>query len=305
MNIEQAKAIPMSEFLKKLNVLPYRDYPDSALYKAPHRTEKTASFRVSKVKNVWYDHGTGKGGTLFDFVIEYLKSQKEDYTPSDALRFINKIWDGQALQSFNAKIAEQEKEEYKLSLKSISELTYPVLIKYLKERGITEQLAKLNFKQAELLNSNTGKTFSAIAFKNESEGYELRNRLFKGCVNAKDISFIRGTKEQQSTINVFEGMLDYVSVLALLKVNKLPDDVIVLNSLSCLSKAFPFLTSDTYNYVYSWLDNDVAGESHRQILDDFIKAQDGIKHVSLHPKYAAHKDVNAWLMSQMNLSLAQ
>jgi hypothetical protein len=36
-------------------------------YLSPLREEKTPSFKVDRRINVWYDHGTGKGGDLIDF----------------------------------------------------------------------------------------------------------------------------------------------------------------------------------------------------------------------------------------------
>ena len=40
-------------------------------YLSPFRDEKDASFKVNRNKNVWYDHGLGKGGRLVDFVMEF------------------------------------------------------------------------------------------------------------------------------------------------------------------------------------------------------------------------------------------
>lgn len=298
MNIEQANTIPMSEFLKKLNILPYRDYQCSALYKAPHRIEKTASFRVSKTKNVWFDHGTGKGGNFFSFVIEYLKSHKEDCTPSDALRFINNIWDNAPVPPLNELNKINESEENKLKLLSVSPLNHTALIRYIEDRGISRELAELYFKQALVRNENTGKTFNSIALQNEAGGYELKNKLFKGSVGSKDITLVRGTDQNQSIVHVFEGMFDFVSALIMLRLTRFKQDAIILNSLSCLKKSYPYIANYSYKQVYSWFDNDTAGVEHRTILNDFVKSQQGISHVSLHKKYNDHKDVNAWLVSQ-------
>lgn len=299
MNIELAKVIPMCEFLTKLDVLPYRDFQSSALYKSPLRQEKTASFRVNKLKNVWYDHGTGVGGSFFQFIILYLKSQRQDHTASDALRFINNIWGTEPVRKLNSQLQPAENEQYKLKLKSLTEIKHPGLIKYLEEeRCIPIRLAKLYFKEADVFNINTRKSFKAISMKNDNDGYELKNKLFKGCINGKDITFIKGLKEEPNTINIFEGMMDYASVLVLLKTDRLPDDTIILNSLSCLSKIIPMISNTKYKFVYSWFDNDAAGEQHREILRQFVNSQDGLHHVSMHVKYQNHKDVNEWLVHQ-------
>jgi DNA primase len=40
-------------------------------YLSPLRDEREASFKVNREKNIWYDHGLGKGGQLVDFACEY------------------------------------------------------------------------------------------------------------------------------------------------------------------------------------------------------------------------------------------
>jgi DNA primase len=40
-------------------------------YLSPLRDEKTASFKVNRRLNKWYDHGLGKGGNIIDFAILY------------------------------------------------------------------------------------------------------------------------------------------------------------------------------------------------------------------------------------------
>jgi DNA primase len=37
---------------------------------SPLRDEKHPLFKVDRAKNVWYDHGIGKGGSLVDFLME-------------------------------------------------------------------------------------------------------------------------------------------------------------------------------------------------------------------------------------------
>ena len=58
-------------------------------------------------------------------------------------------------------------------------LASPVLLSYLKERGINTVLAKRECSEAHF--TNNGKRYFAIAFPNVSGGYEIRNRYFKGC----------------------------------------------------------------------------------------------------------------------------
>lgn len=81
-----------------------------------------------------------------------------------------------------------------------------------------------------------GKPYFALAFKNDSGGYELRNPRFKGSTS-KDITHIRQKGEPRDTCFVFEGFMDFLSFRRLAAVelvklknriveiiNQLPDD---------------------------------------------------------------------------------
>ena len=57
----------MVEYLEKLGHKPTKIRNHDYWYLSPLRDEKTASFKVNRSKNVWYDHAIGKGGTLVDF----------------------------------------------------------------------------------------------------------------------------------------------------------------------------------------------------------------------------------------------
>lgn len=52
MNIEQAKAIPISVILDKMNLTPQRTSGDKTLFFSPFRNERTASFWVDTQKSV-------------------------------------------------------------------------------------------------------------------------------------------------------------------------------------------------------------------------------------------------------------
>jgi len=58
-----------------------------------------------------------------------------------------------------------------------------------------------------------GKSYFALAFANESGGYELRNRYYKGCYGHKDISLIPGRNTASKSVAVFEGFMDFLSAL--------------------------------------------------------------------------------------------
>ena len=71
MNCEQANQMNLVDYLYTLGFNPSKIRNDDHWYLSPFRNEKDASFKVNKTKNVWYDHGIGKGGNLVDFATEY------------------------------------------------------------------------------------------------------------------------------------------------------------------------------------------------------------------------------------------
>ena len=83
-------------------------------------------------------------------------------------------------------------------------LKSPALLAYLRERKIDTDVARNEC--VEVHYTCNGKRYYAIGFRNRSDGYELRNRWFKGCIAPKDISYIKpGGDKANATCLVFEG----------------------------------------------------------------------------------------------------
>jgi len=298
MNAEQANGIDLSKILEKLGFHPAKAKGYDLWYHSPFRKENTPSFHVHVVKNVWYDFAEEEGGTVIDFVCAYLKHHSEDHTVKDALRWLKNMQpDGFApVYAHDEPVA----EDAALSLVEICDLQSYFYVDYLNERGIPLTLARKYLKEVYVRNSNTGKTFSVLGFRNEGGGYELRHKFFKGCIAPKDITFIRGKKILPDDIHVFEGMMDFLSALAYQKANRLDGDAIILNSTSCLSKAFPYIKDYSYKTLYSWLDNDTAGEKAALTLKTVAIVEE-MNFQPMNDLYAGHKDVNEWHMNKIEL----
>ena len=107
-----------------------------------------------------------------------------------------------------------------------------------------------------------GKPYFALAFKNDSGGYELRNPRFKGSTS-KDITHIRQKGDPRDTCFVFEGFMDYLSFLTIRQRESpgMPctdwQDYVILNSTSNVDKALYPLAG--YGHIHCMLDNDEAG----------------------------------------------
>jgi len=302
MNIQQAKAIPIAEILEKIGVKPIKQTKNEYWYKSPIRNENTASFHVNIKSNIWYDFGLGKGGDNIDLVCQHLEASKVGSSISDALRWLDNMF-GQTITIMPIRSSEPHKSESKLKLVDVRDLSFRGLLNYLENRGIPLSVAKHVLKEVRVHNSETGKTFLAVGLINEDDGYEIRNPKVKSSVKAKHISFIRGTNPDKKGIHVFEGMLDYLSAIADNNNKFFEEDTIVLNSLSLLTKATPYIKDYGYRIAYTWLDNDDAGRNATKALHEFFATQEGLNHVPMNERYWPHKDVNEWHMNKLGLKL--
>lgn len=303
MNIEQAKTIPLALILENIGCKPTRVRTKESTYSSPLRNERTPSFHVNHAKNVWFDHGIAKGGTPVEFACAYLESQGEASTISDVLRWLSNM-SGLASTIRTIPVQDHSKEDRNLELKRTQALQHPALVKYLENRGIPLKFAAPYVVEVYVRNRESKKNFFALGCANEEEGYEIRNPFFKGCVGTKAISFIRGSKPKPEGIHIFEGFLDYVSAITFKNVPQFEDDTIILNSLSCLRQATPYIKNYGYKVAYTWLDNDKAGQKGTQALAEFFKTEENLRHKPMNVVYLPHKDMNAWLVnSKLLLSI--
>jgi hypothetical protein len=149
-------------------------------YIFPLRAEKTASFKVNRKMNRWYDHSIGRGGNLINFAILY-----NNCTVGEFLKSLG------ANSSFHQPISSSHlKATFSTNapVKIIAEqpLTSFILQRYLQERRIPIEVAKKYCFEV-TLELYERKLF-CIGFKNNSDGFELRNSFYKGSIAPKDIT---------------------------------------------------------------------------------------------------------------------
>lgn len=300
MKIELANTISISSLLDNLNIKPARTSGKDFYYLSPIRKEKTPSFHVNTETNEWYDHGIGVGGDCVAFACKWLQSTGEDYTVSDALRWIaNMSGQGKIIVPIHLpNKSEQRAEEKHLVIEKIGPITEQTLIDYLEYRVIPLQISRKHLKQIRTYNKKHKKHYFALGFKNDKGGYELRNKYYKGCVGSKGITFIRGSQSKPEGIHIFEGFMDYLSIIVQNEGKPFRDDAIILNSLSCIQKALELIKGYGYRVAYTWMDNDDAGQSATKILDEFFKTEAGLTHKPMGRLYRTLKDVNAWHMKK-------
>ena len=78
LSCKQANQIDLVDYLAGLGHRPNKNNGNDYWYLSPLRKEETASFKVNRKLNLWYDHGIGKGGTLVDFGAIYFNCTVKD-----------------------------------------------------------------------------------------------------------------------------------------------------------------------------------------------------------------------------------
>lgn len=303
MNIEQAKAIPLTKILEHLNLRPKREFKDDAWYLSPLRDEKTASFHVNLKKNKWYDFGEGIGGDGINLAQEILKLQRLSYSIPEALTWLKSIIAGNIVnlpkpQNDN----HPEPDGYRYQLDYATPIFNAHLIDYLSSRGIPLSVASKSLLQVFIRNKVTDRRLFALGLRTVRGGYELVNPYIKGSIGAKSISFIRGSKPKPPGIHFFEGMMDYLSVITQMNGRRLQDDVIILNSVNNLPQVLPYLYQYGYSVGYTWMDNDRAGEKAQLSLKHIFQQENTfMAHCPMNDVYKPFKDVNAWHMNKLEL----
>lgn len=70
MTYQEANHISIKDYLKSLGILPTVDKYYYGMYHSPFRQDDTPSFKVDYGVNLWYDFGTGEGGSLINLVMK-------------------------------------------------------------------------------------------------------------------------------------------------------------------------------------------------------------------------------------------
>lgn len=238
------------------------------------------SMKVDYDKNLWIDYGAGEGGTLIDLVMHM-----ERCDAGEAMRRLEQWIDGGPISSFIGKNTAPQRPP-SIVVERVRPLENPALLDYLMERGIDLDTARMHCSEVHYRVAD--KSYFAVGFRNDAGGWELRNRYFKGCTS-KAPTTRRG---DYPTCLVFEGFMDYLSFLTLKRNPNPPHNIVVLNSVTNLAKALPFIAS--HEQVYAYLDNDDAG---RKATDELKKACRNLSDQSIH--YRPYNDLNDYLRSRL------
>ena len=277
MNCKQFNTIPLEEVLQILGHLPTKQTEKEAWFLNPFANENHASFKLDKRNNIWFLHSEGIGGNNTDFMMKYLKASVKE-----VLEWAEK----QNFSSFHQQKDYHKKEELPTNNYTIIELKdiqHPALLEYLKFRKVENQTAFLK----EIHYQMNDKNYFGIGFKNDSDGYEIRNKYAKICLGKKDITTI---KNDSGNVKIFEGFIDFLSFKNVENfLEKEPADYLILNSVSMIHNIKSSLGN--YENIELYFDNDEAGNRAVEMIKNENKNAEDCRVL-----YSDFKDLNDWMI---------
>lgn len=303
----EAKQIDLVDYLASLGHQPQKVRNQDYWYLSPFREEKTSSFKVNRQLNIWYDHGTGKGGNLVNFGTLYFNC-----TVGDLLNRLSQQQSGLAFSFHPLTISgsqhpapvsfageKKDNPESKIVICDTRSLGEQPLLDYLEKRSIPPEIASRFCQEVDFL--LYGKKHTVIGFPNNAGGYELRNEYFKGSSSPKDVTLQQGKRSDD--LVVFEGFFSFLSFQTINRNMEAPlSNCLVLNSLSFFEKSRPLM--EEYKQIHLTLDRDAAGINNtRKALEWNIGKQD--KYIDRSEFYKGHKDLNDWLMLKEEITAAE
>ena len=295
MRADQARQVPIPLYLERHNVRPAKVTRNGRelWYSSPIREgDKTPSFKVDTVKNLWYDHGMARGGNVIDLVVEMCR-----VSVKEALAILESGFAGTVpaatrslLENRGAPAGEKEKDQDRsFVLLKASEVEHPALNKYLFARCIDKPLVRRWLQEIRFRPPGKLKQFFAVGFVC-GQGYDARSAVFKGFVGkGKDITTINFA--DKGTVAVFEGPYDFLSWLAMRGLVEPDCGVVILHAVSLKARALKAITEHGFGRVMLYLDRDAAG---REATAYFRNELGNRNVVDASDTYHDFKDINEW-----------
>lgn len=290
------KNIGIRQFLARRGIQPKYECNGYGMYLSPLREERTPSFKVDYVRNLWYDFGLGEGGTLRTLVMRLERC--------DSREAVRRLQNGEKRDAGSVSLSPGVSERPAaggplpvlrpatvpaIRILSDASLRHPALVGYLASRGIVLSVAAAFCREVRY--EVQDHTFFAVGFRNDAEGWELRSARFKGGSSPKHITTI---DNRSVTVIAFEGFMDFLAYLSLKHPERLRIDAAVLNSVVNLPKAVPFLSR--HPVIHTFFDNDEAG---RKATADLIRLCPRSEVIDQSSFYSGHKDVNDYLTARI------
>jgi hypothetical protein len=280
LTLAQIKELDIVDYLLELGFEPDKIRNVDHWYLSPFRNERTASFKVNRNLNRWYDHGLGSGGNLVDFAILFYQCT--------VCEVVNLFSDYLSFHKPRPQPIPRAMHVTKspLEILSTGTLSSESLIRYISSRRVFDEIAKQYCRQ---VNYRVGERRNfALGLQNDSGGYELRNSFTKLASSPKDITTI---DVGATTVSVFEGMFDFLSYKTIMSQTvEVRENHVILNSISLFERSRSFL--ERHSQINLYLDRDAAGftcSSAAKAISEKYNDASGL--------YDGFKDLNDWLVS--------
>lgn len=258
---------------------PIRPTATGAMYRAEYRGDCNASLSVNYGKNLWYDFGAATGGDVAD-----LYRLLYGCSIGDALRAVR---DGERNIAPTSPKVLQTARECPIKVTAHREIRpTDATAKYLiNQRGLTywDGLFHVNY-------TNAGKPFFGIGWLAIDGGWHIRSLGKAKFCTSQQISSIR---HGSSSLLIFEGMLDYLSLNQIYPAYR-SYDAVILNSITNASKSIE--VAKKYKEVHILCDRDKSGDTATAtIINAMHQAKDSRQW------FAPFGDINEFLQHKLNL----
>mgnify|MGYP001160364897 CR=1 FL=1 len=173
--IPYSNRISIRDFLAWRGIQPKYERNGYGMYLSPLREERTPSFKVDYVQNLWYDFGLGEGGTLLTLVMRLERC--------DSREAVRRLQNGEKRVCSSASISPGIGEPLgvggalsvvrpatvpALRILSDASLRHPALVGYLASRGIVPSVAAAFCREVRY--EINGRAFFAVGFRNDAGG---------------------------------------------------------------------------------------------------------------------------------------
>ena len=285
-----ARQIDLVDYLAVLGHHPKKIRNQDYWYLSPLRSERMASFKVNRNKNIWYDLGSGRGGDIIDFGVLF-----HSCSVSDLLSRLSAL---NALQAFsfpphslssappsNTAGEKKEDDNNRIVVLGTRPISNESLLKYLESRCIPLEIVRCSCVEVDF--SLHDKKQTVIGFPNDSGGFELRNQYFKGSSSPKASTFINNKSTQ---VLVFEGFFDFLSYQTFyLSKEVQASNFLILNSLAFFERQK--VKMEEHEQIHLFLDRDPTG---MKCTEQALKSSS--RYIDESHLYNNSKDLNEWVM---------
>jgi Toprim-like/CHC2 zinc finger len=295
MRADQARQISIPLFLERAGHKPAKSHKGGRelWYTSPLRDERTPSFKVDTVLNLWFDHGLDRGGNIIDLVVEMRR-----VTVKEALAILGSGYTGSTpsarpLPENDGAPAGEKEKDWSFEVLGLTVPEHPALLKYFAARCIDTGIGKQHLFEVRFRRAGALKTYFGLGFPSGA-GFDVRNSLFKGFVG-KGKNFSKLNFTDRGTVAVFEGAFDYLTWLTMRGLTEPDCAVIVLHSIVFKRAALDAITEQGFGRVLLFLDHDAGGRACTRYFEQELGNRNVVDRSS---EYAGYKDLNEWWVAQ-------